>query len=846
MKPFLIHSGIKLLSAFSGIALSSLQLPAQPTYQRALIHDNYQSVSDMRLANGQELHIAATEKIYRLNSSGDIVFQKEIKELSYSEIRAAIPLAGGGNACLLHALEGTGLQQLVFFQLSSNGNVTGRKVVQQGGSYDIVKMVKLTTDRYLISYKYWEDGNTAFVGGICIDANGTKIWEKSLTDEIYNYYAIDERGNGVDLLYRKKNVKGGTIVRIDADGTLTPLNLNFSNQISEYDHLNQFDRLPDGGYLLAGSRYNYGDKLEDILIAKVDATGNEGFVKTIDIRQRDHAVHVQVVNDGILLLAGSGNTSWSDSRNGEIILLKTDFNGNETWRRAFDSPSSDLGYFILQHDNSIFLSGRMSIDGGTIGSPVVFRFDGQGKLLEGFPFDIEPNDALKEFTTGINDDIQVLAGAIAGNNNNIILGINRIDKENDRTRPYVVAVKTNNQVSWTLNLPEDAGELKVINKVRTNDNLVITERRDVFNNVYDITQFDDHGNMGWTFQTGANHMRKTIGTADGGYLLLGDVDVSFVNYEVQLVKLDANGRQQWRKTFGQTGKWELPQCITETPDGDFIIVGTSMVEFDVISRLFAMRISPTGQLRWQNDLGVGPVEENVFRLERLPNGDYRVAGFYSSYPFENRDMMVTEFTAQGTLVEKYIIDLHKHDEIKDILTLERGKTVVVGNTDRPSWGPWQQRAFIMDLTSNYALRDYKIYGDGLGHVSFAQFIVTSNGDTLIVGTRQPYYGFARPVFMPAHINPNPEPDPGPEPTDIIIAPNPSSSGASLRWTSDYVGEVMIQVYDAKGQLCFNTTANKENEVYRYQLPTLYNAPGLYFVHVQFGPTKKTLKWLRLH
>src|SRR5690606_10953590 len=86
--------------------------------------------------------------------------------------------------------------------------------------------------------------------------------------------------------------------------------------------------------------------------------------------------------------------------------------------------------------------------------------------------------------------------------------------------------------------------------------------------------------QGWerTFGSTASDVASDLlPTADGGWLLIGTTQ-SFGNgnRDVYLVKVDADGFEQWHRSFGNSDWDELGAAIAQAADGGFYIAGTQL------------------------------------------------------------------------------------------------------------------------------------------------------------------------------------------------------------------------------------------------------------------------------
>jgi hypothetical protein len=87
----------------------------------------------------------------------------------------------------------------------------------------------------------------------------------------------------------------------------------------------------DGGYIVAGRTYG------DILLIKTDANGNIQWAKTYGIGL---ATSVQQISDGGYIVA-----SWTY---GVILLIKTDADGNIQWAKTYGGTSYDVAFSVQQ------------------------------------------------------------------------------------------------------------------------------------------------------------------------------------------------------------------------------------------------------------------------------------------------------------------------------------------------------------------------------------------------------------------------------------------------------------------------------------------------------------------
>jgi ribosomal protein S11 len=90
---------------------------------------------------------------------------------------------------------------------------------------------------------------------------------------------------------------------------------------------------------VAGYTYSFGAGYSDVLLIKTDANGNVQWAKTYGGTSYDFAYSVQQTSDGGYIVAGGTNSFGAG--NDDFILIKTDANGNVQWAKTYGGTSYD-------------------------------------------------------------------------------------------------------------------------------------------------------------------------------------------------------------------------------------------------------------------------------------------------------------------------------------------------------------------------------------------------------------------------------------------------------------------------------------------------------------------------
>jgi hypothetical protein len=124
---------------------------------------------------------------------------------------------------------------------------------------------------------------------------------------------------------------------------------------TEWDFANSMDTCADGGFILAGKTYDTGNAYSDILIVKTDSNGNEQWRKQIGGNKDDVANEIITTSDGYFFC---GTTESIGSGGKDIYIVKVDLTGNLIWERTLGGEEDDIGNsLMISADNKLVCGG---------------------------------------------------------------------------------------------------------------------------------------------------------------------------------------------------------------------------------------------------------------------------------------------------------------------------------------------------------------------------------------------------------------------------------------------------------------------------------------------------------
>jgi len=342
----------------------------------------------------------------------------------------------------------------------------------------------------------------------------------------------------------------------------------------------------DGGYAIAGYTQSFGAGSGDVYVVKLDANGNLQWTKTIGGPEGEAGFSLIQTSDGGYAIAGYTQSFGAGQL--DVYVVKLDANGNLQWTKTIGGPGYEEGRSLIQTSD-----GGYAIAGYT-----------------------------KSFGAGAKD-------------------------------VYVVKLDANGNLQWTKTIggPKDDRGLSLI---QTSDGgYAIAGETSSFGagelDVY-VVKLDANGNLQWTKTIGGESWDwgySLIQTSDGGYAIAGYTD-SFGagSGDVYVVKLDANGNLQWTKTIGGP-EGEAGFSLIQTSDGGYAIAGYTKSFGPEDWDLYVVKLDANGNLQWTKTIGAKNKNYSKSSLIQTSDGGYAIAGHTESFGAGEWDVYVVKLDRNG-------------------------------------------------------------------------------------------------------------------------------------------------------------------------------------------------------
>ena len=346
----------------------------------------------------------------------------------------------------------------------------------------------------------------------------------------------------------------------------------------------------DGGYIILGyAQSNDGDITDktnesfDYWVLKFDASHNLEWSKTYGGTgdDRGHAI-IQTQDGGYAILGYSTSNDLDVTENAgaqDYWISKLDANGNITWQKSFGYAGSDIGFTLIQtNDTGFFITGVLDVTAS----------GGQGNTrISGMRHAGGDYWAIKLDAGGNREWSKYYGGGFTDT-------------------PYDAIQTPDN--GYIIVGSSDSNDVDIQNNIGTYDFWVI--------------KISETGTLIWERSYGGTEIdeaRGIVDSGDGNYLITGDTrssdfDVSNNNgaADLWLIKISPSGDLIWEKTFGGSS-FDVARSIQKHND-KFIISGSSRsADGDVSSNqgqndAWVIEVGNSGNLISQKTVGGSEID----------------------------------------------------------------------------------------------------------------------------------------------------------------------------------------------------------------------------------------------
>jgi PKD repeat protein len=546
-----------------------------------------------------------------------------------------------------------------FVKVDSNGNMQWNNTFR-GIGQDKASSVSQVPGGYIIGGYTISYGVRYSVSWLVkTDTKGEVQWRNTFRGSIGDEHSIQQTRDGgyiiAGITQAGVNHTDFLLVKTDSNGT-EQWYRTFGGVSHEFSPSVRLS--PDGGYIFGGRTFSFDDG--DYWLIKTDEDGNMQWDRTFE---------------------GSGLDSFQQTPDGGYIItgdlydppiIKTDSNGNEQWdiRIEWDELNSVLqtgngGYILAGIYNSKLLLVKLMAEGSVLtaqftyqpgypGAKQTITFDAsashdpygnityyQWDLGDGSYANTNQRTVTHSYDEGGNYKVDL---TVTGSNDNVSSITREITVQ--RSAPPIMRWSTTFGVqgddrAYSLEHTSDGGYI-----LAGSSRYYIDELRQFGAR---LVKTDANGNMQWQRTIGGkrfDEVHSAMQTSDGGYIIAGSTGSYCAGgSDFWLVKTDAEGIEQWNRTFGGKDD-DIASSVRQTSDGGYIVAGRTESYGAGSDDFWLVKTDPEGNEEWNRTFG-GDSSDWLHSFQQTFDGGYILGGDTRSFGTGSSDFWLVKTDNNG-------------------------------------------------------------------------------------------------------------------------------------------------------------------------------------------------------
>ncbi len=372
-------------------------------------------------------------------------------------------------------------------------------------------------------------------------------------------------------------------------------------------------------------------------------------VKTLLERKRKYEFSLIICS---LCLISIALTS-TQGRNGSI-------NTEPLWERVYETPNDERPtQFLCTTDGGYIITGSYLVENAPQ-TPCLMKVDSNGN---------EEWNKSYQLSTGSQGHLRSIV--ITSDGGYAAAGF-VFNTSNDRAtwNLWVLKLDNNGNEEWnrTFNGPEDGPDYAAQIVLASDGGFLISGAtqskfalpNETWNTDYWLIKTDANGNEEWNktyHRIGSDQGTGLVPLTDGNYLLYGiSKQTSDLNsaFSVWVLKIDENGTIIWGHAYDkgteQYGAWE--RNLIETSDGGFLLACYSFGSIYSMGKdYWIIKCDSEGDIEWNTTFG-GNYYDTPSVCLQSSTGDYYIGGAYNSVSgsYETGDMCIVRIDSSGAIL----------------------------------------------------------------------------------------------------------------------------------------------------------------------------------------------------
>ena len=583
-------------------------------------------------AGGQDVFLA---KFY---SNGSLAWAQTLGGAGNDEGNSLV-IAPDGSLVLtgLTTSFGAGSYDVLLAKFQSNGNLAWVQTLGGTGS-DQGYGLAIAPDGSLLltglTTSFGAGNDDVFLAKF--QANGSLAWAQTLGGVRDDYGVSLAIGPDDSLLLTGTTASFGSgnfdvlIAKFQPNGSLAWIQTLGGTNI---DYGISLGAAQDGSLWLTGYTNSFGAQNDDMLLTKFQSNGSLAWAQTLGGRGTDYALSLAVAPDGSLVLTGSTTSFGAGGQ--DVFLAKFCSNGSLAWAQTLGGAGNDEGNsLVIAPDGSLVLTGFTNSFSAGNYNVLLAQLNSQGEL----PF----SNALIQSIS--NAQVQFINPAVSDITHNISLALWGVQPRNWTS----VSVSSINPVLQNLNCISASATASMTPSFTPSAFATLSLSASLSATPTAMAITDLHNS--WVLASGGtldNEGYATAITPEGNIVVTGFTNSSGAGgLDVLVAQYYANGTFAWAKTLGGASTDE-GQALALSPEGNIIVAGYTDSFGAGSNDVLVAQYYPNGTFAWAKTLG-GTNNDYGQALALGPEGNIVVAGYTASFGAGGDDLLVAQWTTNGT------------------------------------------------------------------------------------------------------------------------------------------------------------------------------------------------------
>lgn len=336
---------------------------------------------------------------------------------------------------------------------------------------------------------------------------------------------------------------------------------------SSSDGARSIDTTIDGGFIITGYSFSFGEGDADVYLIRTDEFGNVIWENNIGSINQDYGNSVCQTSDGGFIITGFTNNDFLN-KNKDLLLIKTDSNGNTQWLKTFGGSKDDEGFSVCETiDNGFIITGYSRNETTDVKEIYLIKTnsDGTSQWMKTFRGSYSTNRG--NYVCQTSDDGFLIAGSIGSNSNGFLIKTDAFGNIIWNERASV----SNLLYSWGSSACELSDRNYIFmghGRIGQSDILnVFIEKRDLDGNLLWSTSFGESPGFDY-----GNALFKTL---NDNIIICGRTRDSTTDNDPYVCEIDTNnGNIIWKEVISLSGV-DCGNSVCISTDGSIVVVGYS-------------------------------------------------------------------------------------------------------------------------------------------------------------------------------------------------------------------------------------------------------------------------------